>query len=154
LLKHKDHRLVSQRFRASGPPQPWRDPRPGDAMSLGRIEYRAFIQDANDPLRQAVGVYIWREHDRALLDPIGVWQPQQVEGGPAPMPTFMVPREAMEALVEAIDAWRGQPSHAKTEAAVLREWLEYERGRVDKVFEAVGRPIIFDTQPMQMQKKP
>jgi hypothetical protein len=39
----------------------------------------------------------------------------------------------MEAFVEAVDAYKGQPSHAKTEASVLREWLEVERARVDKV---------------------
>jgi hypothetical protein len=64
------------------------------------------------------------------------------EGEVAPA-GLVLPAEAMDALIDAIDRYRGAPSHAKTEAAVLREWLAAEQARVDKVFEAVGRPIEF-----------
>jgi hypothetical protein len=116
--------------------------------------FRVVIQDADfrDPLAQSVGFWIIRTFDRAILDPIGVWE-QHEEGTVVGTPSFRVPREAMEALVEAIDRHRGQPSHAKTEAAVLREWLEYERGRVDKVFEAVGKPIVFEPGPPVFKDK-
>jgi hypothetical protein len=117
-------------------------------------EYRVHIigSDYRDPLSQSVAFWVVRTHDHAVLDPIGVWE-QQVEGAPIAIPSFRIPTEAVEALVSALDAMRGQPSHAKTEAAVLREWLEYERGRVDKVFEAVGRPIVFDPGPPVFKDK-
>jgi hypothetical protein len=99
-----------------------------------RNEYRVFIQDPglSDPLAMSVGIYVWREHDRRLLNPDGTWLPVEEGTHPGP-PSFTLPRDVMEAFVEAVDAYKGQPSHAKTEASVLREWLEVERARVDKV---------------------
>jgi hypothetical protein len=107
-------------------------------------EYRVFVQDTNytDPLSQEVRIYVVRTHDHAVLQHDG-WRIVP-EGSPVADPSLRLPSEAMEALVEALDRWRGQPSHAKTEAAVLREWLAAERDRVDHVLTVVGRPIVFD----------
>lgn len=97
-------------------------------------DYRVFIQDPGylDPLAQSVGIYVWREFDRHVLRPDGTWL-EIVEAAAPPTPSFTLPRAAMEAFVEEVDRYRGQPSHAKTEAAVLREWLAVERERVDRV---------------------
>jgi hypothetical protein len=89
-------------------------------------------------------VDIWIADGDTVLLPGGKSAQKMEEGAVWTDPTLSIPAEAMEALVAAIDRWQGQPSHAKTEAAVLREWLAKEQARVDKVFEAVGRPIVFD----------
>ena len=45
---------------------------------------------------------------------------------------FSFPAEALEAIEQAFERSKGAPSHARTEAAVLREWLAVERARVDE----------------------
>ena len=45
---------------------------------------------------------------------------------------FAIPPEALEPLAQEIDRVLGHASHADTEARVLREWLDVERGRVDE----------------------
>ena len=46
-----------------------------------------------------------------------------------------LPIEAIEPIAQAIEKYQGHASHADTEARVLREWLEVERGRVDRAFD-------------------
>lgn len=48
-----------------------------------------------------------------------------VEGG------IVLPRDAVDPLVEAIRRWQGSSGDPATEVRVLREWLADERRRVD-----------------------
>lgn len=43
----------------------------------------------------------------------------------------VLPLSALDALLDALLERKGAASHARTEAAVLREWLAVERARVD-----------------------
>jgi hypothetical protein len=98
--------------------------------------YRAYVQGPgshNDPLSQRVD--IWIANDDEVMLPGGLFV-KVAEGTALQQPTLSIPAEAMESLVEAIGRWQGQPSHAKTEAAVLREWLGIERDRVDRLLRA------------------
>lgn len=115
------------------------------AMTPGykvRIAHPYYQHD--DPLASTVGIHVMDvgyDNKVRLLSKDGTWS--DVTEGMIAEPTLSLPAEAMDALVEAIDRFRGAPSHAKTEAAVLREWLAKEQSRVDEVFRAVGRPITF-----------
>jgi hypothetical protein len=96
-----------------------------------------------DPLAQSVSIIVINyDNGTSMLSPDGTWVPL-TEGVSTGKPTIALPAEAMDALIEAVDRYRGAPSHAKTEAAVLREWLAKEQSRVDEVFHAVGKPIVF-----------
>jgi hypothetical protein len=102
--------------------------------------YRAYVQgpgNHNDPLSQRVDIWI-AEGDKVMLPGGGFIE--VAEGTTLQQPTLSIPAEAMESLVEAIERWQGQPSHAKTEVAVLREWLYYERGRVDVMMARDRKP--------------
>lgn len=45
-----------------------------------------------------------------------------------------IPSESLEPLAVALDSFLGHPTtQAQAEARVLREWLESERGRVDRI---------------------
>jgi hypothetical protein len=96
----------------------------------------------SDPLAQNVSILVIDRDTHTMLSPDGTWVGVN-EGVALDKPTLLLPAEVMEPLIDAIDAYRGAPSHAKTEAAVLREWLAKEQSRVDEVFRAVGRPITF-----------
>jgi hypothetical protein len=95
-----------------------------------------------DPLAQSVSIIVIDRDTQTMLGPDGTWSPLS-EAVAIDRPTLALPAEAMDALIEAIDRYQGAPSHAKTEAAVLREWLAKEQSRVDEVFRAVGQPIVF-----------
>jgi hypothetical protein len=90
----------------------------------------------NDPLDSKVGIHVIDVGYAAVrcMTKDGTWV--EVEEGGLIEPTLSIPVEAMEALAEAIDRYRGVPSHAKTEAAVLREELAKEQSRVDRMLEA------------------
>lgn len=49
---------------------------------------------------------------------------------------LVLPYEALTAVFEALESWKGLQSHQATEAKVLREWLNAERARVDKLMAA------------------
>lgn len=55
-------------------------------------------------------------------------------GQPIPM-GIDLPREAVEAIAEACEIFLGHASHGATEAKVLREALDVERARVDRMLE-------------------
>lgn len=108
----------------------------------------------SDPLASTVGIHVMDvgfDGKAKVMAQDGTWS--DVTEGMVATPTLTLPAEAMDALVEAIDRWRGAPSHAKTEAAVLREWLAKEQSRVDEVFRAVGKPITFsDVQAIPVKR--
>jgi hypothetical protein len=81
------------------------------------------------------GVRLYAEkiigHDLAerLVD--GQW----VVGDPAAIPDtegLLIPDLAVPAIFDAFAAYQGLATHQATEAKILREWLEVERGRVDR----------------------
>jgi hypothetical protein len=101
----------------------------------------------NDPLINSVSIHVLDvgfDGKAKVMSKDGTWA--DVTEGMITEPTLTIPSEAMEALVEAVDRWRGAPSHAKTEAAVLREVLAKEQARVDEVLHVVGKPIVL-SQP-------
>lgn len=100
-----------------------------------------------DPLAATASIIVfdYDSHPTRVLGPDGVWR--EAHEGSIPQATVVLPAEALDALVDAVDRYRGAPSHAKTEAAVLREWLAKEQSRVDEVFRAVGQPIVFADKP-------
>jgi hypothetical protein len=51
---------------------------------------------------------------------------------------FVLPVQAVNALAEGIDRYRGNTSHTATEIRVLREALEIERARVDRYLPGWG----------------
>lgn len=101
-----------------------------------------------DPLAQSVSIIVIDRDAHTMLSPDGTWV-ALTEGAAMDRPTVALPIEAMEAFVEAVDAYRGQPSHAKTEAAVLREWLAVERGRVDRMVDLAAPPVY--SMPVQQR---
>jgi hypothetical protein len=44
-----------------------------------------------------------------------------------------LPRAALHPIIRAFSEWQGRANDAKTEVAVLRDWLIVERARVDDV---------------------
>lgn len=101
--------------------------------------YRVHIVEpgfSQDPLAQTADFFVLRADipgaKYSLLGPDGVFRTAP-EGMAITEPTLRLPAAALEAFTEAIDRMRGAPSHARTEAAVLREWLAAERARVDAV---------------------
>lgn len=49
---------------------------------------------------------------------------------------LVLPGEAVVAIADAVKVWRGAGS-SESEAAVLRQWLDSERGRVDDILREV-----------------
>jgi hypothetical protein len=43
-----------------------------------------------------------------------------------------IPEAALPAIFDAMSAYQGLATHQSTEAKILREWLEVEKGRVDR----------------------
>jgi len=95
-------------------------------MSTG---YRARIIDQFRFAANEVTLLLRDDDRHAYLMADGTWkvieEGQVIDGG------ITLPAEAVEAIAVAIQNWQGHASHADTEARVLREWLAYERGRVD-----------------------
>lgn len=89
---------------------------------------------SSDPFAQTADIYVLRADvlgaKYSLLGPDGVFVTHPEGASPA-VPTLRLPTGAIEAMQEAFDRLRGAPSHARTETAVLREWLAAERARVD-----------------------
>jgi hypothetical protein len=88
-----------------------------------------------DPLAQTgllVIQFIEPNGERKALMSDGTWA-EVVEGTSNADIGIALPGDAIVALVEALDRYKGSPTNSKTEAAVLREWLTYERDRVDSV---------------------
>src|SRR6185369_14012629 len=86
--------------------------------------------------RDRVRLIVWDDvgfDQRRYLMADGTWSVS--EDPTAAKPGWVVPREAIEGLAQAIQSWQGHAGHADTEARVLREWLEVERGRVDQTLE-------------------
>jgi hypothetical protein len=76
--------------------------------------------------------------DGAVLMGDGTWHvlaEGEATGDDAGLP---LPREAIDAILTAIEQWQGRANHGATEARVLREWLGVERARVDKTL-GIGR---------------
>lgn len=95
----------------------------------------------DDPLMQSTSIWISSRYPGSkpkVMKADGTWV--EVEEGAHVDPTLTFPSEVMEALAEAVDRYRGQPSHAKTESAVLREWLAAERERVDMTLKVTLAP--------------
>lgn len=115
-------------------------------MQVG--EYRVAIISEQDPLAMGTDIYVYRRgvSDIEVLQQDGQWLPQ-AEGTRLQQPSLRLPSGAIEALIDAVDRYRGAPSHARTEAAVLREWLKVEQGRVDAMIQRLAQPIVFDTMP-------
>lgn len=88
------------------------------AMGIGTVRLH---------LRERIGA-----HAARYLSPDGTWH-QAEEGAGAVDSGIVLPAEAIEAIAAAIELFQGHSSHADTEARVLREWLESERGRVDRI---------------------
>lgn len=104
------------------------------------LPYRAFISRSNFGLDQ-VRLYVARfrgyqlPYDTLLSD--GTWG-QGVDGATLDTEGLRLPSEAIEAIARAIEEFQGHASHADTEARVLRESLEVERARVDRVLAAMS----------------
>ena len=100
--------------------------------------YKVYITEQGfpqDPFMPTVDIFVVeRDFPGApsrILGADGVLRP--LEGDVAPSePTLRLPAGALEALMAAVDRMKGAPSHARTESAVLREWLAVERARVDE----------------------
>ena len=107
--------------------------------------FRAHIVDTHeDWVRGTVRLLVVGQRGGGRSDVLmgdGTWQ--TVEDGtvtPEP-PGVVLPRQAVSAVLDAIESWQGNTNHAATEVAVLREALEIERRRVDAVLSsAIGDP--------------
>jgi hypothetical protein len=87
---------------------------------------------ANDRVRLIVRDRTWGEVRFLATD--GSWQPATPGEVVAPVRLGIdLPREAVEAIAEACEQFLGHSSHGATEARVLREALQVERDRVDRV---------------------
>lgn len=67
----------------------------------------------------------------SYLQSDGTWMTVE-EGTRSTNAGIALPAEAVDAIAEAVATFQGTANHAATEAAVLREWLAVERGRVDE----------------------
>lgn len=104
--------------------------------------YRDQVQFAPGLVR----LMVWEDaggHRRRYLMSDGNWL--EVDEGAAiayaevdwakPLPGIALPAGAVEPLAQAIAEFEGRASHGATEAAVLRESLTVERGRVDRMLD-------------------
>lgn len=79
---------------------------------------------------------------QGLLLSDGMWQTVDVVEAASSLDVgIVIPRSAVDAIVVAAAEYRGGAVHGQTEAAVLREWLSYERQRVDRVLRALSPEI-------------
>ena len=53
---------------------------------------------------------------------------------------IVIPKSAVNAILEAFAEWQGRSSDSKTEVAVLREWLAVEKDRVDHLIDRALTP--------------
>lgn len=101
------------------------------------MKYEAHIFD--DPsmmARSTVRLAIASAHNTFLMRD-GSWSEQIEPGMTLEGVGIELPREAIEAVAEAIERWQGHTNHGDTEARVLREWLDSERKRVDRVLDDI-----------------
>ena len=93
------------------------------------------IEDMEGWARGNVRLAIMRDGTIIMKD--GTWG-QVSEGATLQDAGIVLPRDTIEAVVQAITEWQGHVSHADTEARVLREWLASEKKRVDDLLERIG----------------
>lgn len=98
--------------------------------------YRArLFDDPHGWMRGTVRLHLFRpasqNHYEVLLED-GTWLEVEEAVAPPDNAGILLPREAIEQVVVAINEWQGHVSHADTEARVLREWLGVEQRRVDE----------------------
>lgn len=114
--------------------------------------YHAFITPPGgnpaDPLGSSTDIFITKQHglERHVLtmsDKGWFWMPLSEASSPPPA-SLSLPTEAMEALLDAVDRYKGAPSHARTETAVLREWLKSEQTLRDNLLTSILPPRIID----------
>jgi len=105
------------------------------------MRYRAYIVEdpMMDPFLRAVRLMVVEDGvpgvtAGSVLTEDGTWR-VPVEGTAMHDAGIILPREALPAIEDAVERWQGKANHGATEAAVLREWLAVERGRVDKALD-------------------
>lgn len=96
------------------------------------MTYRAHIVETPDTWgRGTVRLLIADERGNMIMED-GTWE-QSEEGSSSYRAGIILPRTAIEPILEAMETWLGLRTHASTEAAVLREWLAVERARVERI---------------------
>lgn len=96
------------------------------------------VEDLEEVHRQTVRlVVVQREGPAAaLLMGDGTWyRSPEATALPPEKPGLVLPRAAVETVRHAIETWQGAAGSPATEARILREWLELERSRVDRLIE-------------------
>lgn len=105
------------------------------------------IQDVGDWQRDRIRLALREERydgERYLLSD-GTWSEESGRGEIAKVPDGLeiglpLPEAALEEIVQAIERHKGATVHGPTAEKLLRETLEIERGRVDRLIDRALEP--------------